>query len=106
MPADLLFIARIPIDGTSWTPIILPVSCSAVWFRCDDSKIKIRTDAADATTEDTFNAGVQFVIPQIHNLRVIVNPKRFLVGDVICYVQSVGFMGGGEEDVILTAVLR
>lgn len=105
MAPPIFSITRIPIDGTGWTPITLPVSCHIFWFRCDDSKIRIRTDSNDAMTEDIIAAGTQFVIPQVTNRQAKMNP-RFIVGDTICYVQSIGFLGGGEEDVILTAVLR
>lgn len=103
--SSILRIVRIPIDGTNWTPIPLPCDCQAFWFRCDDSKIKIRTDPVDPTTEDIFNAGVQFVVPFIRGTGGTWRP-RFLQGDISGYIQSSGFMGGGEEDLILTCVLK
>lgn len=102
MARQVLAIKRIDIDEVSWWPVTLTVDCACWWFRCDDKSIKIRTDPADATTEDTAQATVQYFIPMFPRHGAIAS-MRFRAGDIVCYVQTTGNFPG-QEQVILTQV--
>lgn len=53
---------RLAIDNTSWTPVVLPFEYRQLILRCDTADVKIRTEVADSSTEDTFVSGVQEVV--------------------------------------------
>lgn len=53
---------RLGIDNVSWTPVVLPFECRQMILRCDTADVKLRTEVADSSTEDTFVSGVQEVI--------------------------------------------
>lgn len=61
MSEEGFVIRTLPIDSTSWTPVIPPIDCLVIILRNDAGDTKIRTIASDSSTEDTFVAGVQMV---------------------------------------------
>jgi hypothetical protein len=59
MPSTYFYIIKqVPLTNTAWTPISAPQTCSGFSIRAPVD-IYIRTDEADATTQDTIPAGIQ-----------------------------------------------
>lgn len=88
------------VDAVSWTPLVAPIPCTRVNFRNADSAndLKIRTAAADASTEDTVPGGVFYQLhdgsPEMiwkHNQHRSIH--HWKAGDTICYLQTAGGVG-------------
>jgi hypothetical protein len=92
-------ILRVSIDESAWTPVVAPVDLDAFSIRCDDGTMRIRTTAADASTEDLLAAGAQEVVdaPLRHHRGEV---PRFRQGDVVIYAR----MEIGAGTVILRSV--
>lgn len=76
-------IRAISVDSTTWTPITTPIGCNT-WSVRPDDPVKIRTDSANAATEDTILQGVQdvFQVPGSTG-------ARFPAGTTFAYLQAV-----------------
>ena len=49
---------QLTIDNVSWTAIVAPIDCMGVAIKNSVLvDLRIRTDSADATTQDTISAG-------------------------------------------------
>jgi hypothetical protein len=99
-----MVIQRISINATDWTPITATMRCNYWTVRCDDSDMKIRTNAADDVTEDTIKAGMQEGVTSAAAFGISADspfrPYRYPSGQVLCYLQSVS----GDRTVILQLV--
>jgi len=88
---------QIAIDTVSWTAIVAPIDCMGVGIKNSQSvDLKIRTDATDATTQDTIPAGNQdgiMVSRHAGNQHDGAQGPRFLAGDAIAYLQAVSGTG-------------
>ncbi|MGH9776555.1 MAG: hypothetical protein ACRD50_16610 [Candidatus Acidiferrales bacterium] len=83
---------QIAVDTVSWTPLIAPIDCMGVGIKNSVSvNLLIRTDASDATTQDTIPAGNQegLMVSRhpgpIHDSQI---GPRFRAGDTICFLQA------------------
>jgi hypothetical protein len=80
--ASLVFAIRaIAVTSSAWTPVRAPINCSTWSLRPDDD-VRIRTDSADAGTEDIIKAGVQ-------ELLQVSGGKRYAAGQLFAYLQAV-----------------
>ena len=63
---------QIAVDTVSWTAVVAPVDCMAVSIKNSVfADMRIRTDSADATTQDTISAGsIETVSAPRHSSRV------------------------------------
>ena len=88
---------QIAIDNVSWTPVIAPIDCQGVGIKNSVAvDLKIRTDSADPTTQDTIPAGNQegvMVSRSQGGVQFDVAPERFRAGDTICYLQAASGTG-------------
>jgi len=88
---------QITVDTVSWTAIVAPIDCMGVAIKNSVLvDLKIRTDSADATTQDTIAAG---------SIETISAPRpsggvqfggsgtRFYIGDTIGYLQAASGTG-------------
>jgi hypothetical protein len=73
MPAPLE-IKVIPVSSETWTPVVVPFDCSSIAVKNADAGnvCRMRTDAADAATEDVLGAGREqtFAVP-FHRYRFL-----------------------------------
>ncbi len=88
---------QLTLDTVSWTPIVAPVDCMAVSIKNSVLvDMRIRTDSADATTQDTISAGsIETVSAPRHSFNVQDGGSgtRFSAGDTIAYLQVVSGTG-------------
>jgi hypothetical protein len=88
---------QIAIDAVSWTPIVAPIDCMGVGIKNSVSvDLRIRTDSADATTQDTIAAGNQdgiMVSRHGGNPQDGAHAMRFMAGDTIAFLQAVSGTG-------------
>jgi len=95
---------QIALDTVSWTPVVAPVDCMAVSIKNSVSvDMYIRTDSADATTQDTIGAGsIETIAPPRHsgNLQDSGSGTRFYAGDTIAFLQ----VASGTGPALLTYV--
>ncbi len=88
---------QIAIDTVSWTAIIAPIDCMGVGIKNSQSvDLRMRTDATDATTQDTIPAGNQdgiMVSRHPGNVQDDSGPSRFRAGDTIAYLQAISGTG-------------
>lgn len=80
-------ISNITLDSVTWTPVIPVADCNGLGIKTAVD-IKIRTDSADSTTQDTIPAGAQEVVMQSH-FRDSSGFARFPRSQVACYLQAV-----------------
>lgn len=82
---------QITLDTVSWTAVNAPVDCMAVSIKNSAPvDLYIRTDSADATTQDTVPAGsIETVAASRHGGVVQDGGSgvRFSAGDTIAYLQ-------------------
>lgn len=76
------------LDATNWTPITIIMACNSVGVKNTSTvNMLIRTDSADATTEDTLPAGqmevVSSLLPQPQGGR----ETRFVTNEVLFYMK-------------------
>lgn len=84
-------IDTLTIDNLSWSPVIPPFHCIAIFLRCDSDTTKIRSNPALPAKEDSFGAGVQFVMPGATPNETYPSPSRgirFRAGVAAGYLQS------------------
>jgi hypothetical protein len=95
---------QLAVDTVSWTAIVAPVDCMGVSIKNSVLvDLRIRTDSADATTQDTIGAGsIETVSGPRHNAGVQNSGTgtRFYAGDTVAYLQVVS----GTGPVLLTFV--
>ena len=95
---------QIALDTVSWTAVVAPVDCIAVSIKNSALvDLRIRTDSADATTQDTISAGsMETVSAPRHSGGVQDGGSgtRFYAGDTIAYLQ----VASGTGPALLTFV--
>jgi hypothetical protein len=95
---------QIALDTVSWTAVVAPVDCMAVSIKNSVFiDLRIRTDAADATTQDTISAGsIEIVSATRHSSGVQDGGSglRFYAGDTVAYLQ----VASGTGPALLTFV--
>jgi hypothetical protein len=95
---------QIALDTVSWTAVVAPVDCIAVSIKNSVlADLRIRTDSADATTQDTISAGsIETVSAPRHSSGVQDGGSglRFYAGDTIAYLQ----VASGTGPALLTFV--
>jgi len=88
---------QIALDTVSWTAVIAPVDCMGVSIKNSVLvDLRIRTDSADATTQDTISAGsIETVSAPRHasGVQDSGSGTRFYTGDTIAYLQVVSGTG-------------
>lgn len=92
-------ILRVALDALAWTPFVAPMEMDAFSIRCDDGDLRIRTNSADANTEDVLAAGNQDVInaPVRHHRGEL---PRFREGSTVLYLR----MASGTGTAIVKSV--
>jgi hypothetical protein len=105
MPSNPNYVKKqIALDTVSWTAIVAPVDCIAVSIKNSLLvDLRIRTDSADATTQDTISAGsIETVSAPRHSSGVQDggSGSRFYAGDTIAYLQ----VASGTGPALLTFV--
>ena len=82
---------QIALDTVSWSAVVAAVDCMAVSIKNSASvDMYIRTDSADATTQDTISAGsIETVAAPRHAgaMQDGGSGTRFYAGDTIAYLQ-------------------
>ena len=88
---------QIAVDTVSWTPVVAPIDCQGVGVKNTVAvDLKVRTDSADPTTQDTIPAGNQEGVVVAHdqgNVQFDVASQRFRAGDTICFLQAASGTG-------------
>ena len=95
---------QIALDTVSWSAVVAPVDCMAVSIKNSVAvDMFIRTDSADATTQDTISAGsIETVTAPRHSVGVQDGGSgtRFYAGDTVAYLQ----VASGTGPALLTFV--
>jgi hypothetical protein len=88
---------QIAVDTVSWTAVVAPVDCMAVSIKNSVGvDLYVRTDSADATTQDTIYAGsIETVAAPRHSgaLQDGGFGTRFYAGDTVAYLQAASGTG-------------
>src|SRR5580692_9841718 len=88
---------QLTLDTVSWTAIVAPVDCMGVSIKNSvPVNLLIRTDSADATTQDTISAGsIETVAAPRHGAGVQDGGSgtRFYAGDTIAFLQAASGTG-------------
>jgi hypothetical protein len=88
---------QLTVDTVSWTAIVAPTDCMGVAIKNSVLvDLRIRTDSADATTQDTISAGsIETIAAPRHNSSVqdAGSGTRFCAGDTIAYLQAASGTG-------------
>jgi hypothetical protein len=88
---------QLAVDTVSWTAVVAPIDCMGVAIKNSVLvNLLLRTDSADATTQDTIPAGsVEAIFVPRHgsNLQDAGSGARFLAGDTIAYLQAASGTG-------------
>ena len=82
---------QVALDTVSWTAVVAPFDCMAVSIKNSVLvDLRIRTDSADATTQDTISAGsIETIAAPRHASGVQDGGAgtRFYAGDTVAYLQ-------------------
>ncbi len=85
------------MDTVSWTAVVAPIDCMGVAIKSSVLvDLRIRTDAADAATQDTIVAGsIETISSPRHSggVRDAGSGIRFYAGDTIAYLQAASGTG-------------
>jgi hypothetical protein len=88
---------QVTVDTVSWTAIVAPVDCMGVSIKNSVLvNLLVRTDSADATTQDTIFAGsIETISSPRHPAGVQDSGSgvRFYAGDTIAYLQATSGTG-------------
>jgi hypothetical protein len=88
---------QLAVDTVSWTAVVAPIDCMGVAIKNTALvNLLIRTDSADATTQDTIPAGsIETILVPRHgsNLQDAGSGARFLAGDTIAFLQAASGTG-------------
>jgi hypothetical protein len=88
---------QLTVDTVSWTAIVAPVDCMGVSIKNSVlASLFLRTDSADATTQDTIPAGsIETISAPRHNAGVQDGGSgtRFYAGDTIGFLQAASGTG-------------
>lgn len=88
---------QLTVDTVTWTAIVAPTDCMGVAIKNSVLvDLRIRTDSADATTQDTISAGsIETIVAPQHNSSVQDGGSgtRFNAGDTIGYLQAASGTG-------------
>ena len=88
---------QLTVDTVSWTAIVAPIDCNGVGIKNSALvDLRIRTDSADATTQDTIAAGsIETISAPRHSSAIQDGGSgmRFYAGDTIAYLQAVSGTG-------------
>ena len=91
---------QLAVDTVSWTAIVAPIDCMGVAIKNSVLvDLRIRTDSADATTQDTISAGsVETISVPRHPAGVQDGGSgtRFYAGDTIAFLQAVSGTGPAQ----------
>ena len=95
---------QLALDTVSWSAVVAPVDCMAVSIKNSVSvDLYVRTDSADATTQDTISAGsIETIAAPRHSgaMQDGGSGTRFYAGDTIAYLQ----VASGTGPALLTFV--
>jgi hypothetical protein len=90
---------QIALDTVSWSAVIAPVDCMAVSIKNSvPVDMFIRTDSADAATQDTISAGsIETVAAPRHSgaMQDSGSGTRFYAGHTMAYLQVASGTGPG-----------
>jgi len=88
---------QLAVDTVSWTAIVTPVDCMGVSIKNSALvNLLIRTDSADAATQDVIAAGsIEAIATPRHsgNVQDSGSGMRFSAGDTIGYLQAASGTG-------------
>ena len=88
---------QIALDTVSWTAVVAPVDCMGVSIKNSVFiDLRIRTDSADAATQDTISAGSIETVAAPRHSGVVQDGgsgSRFYAGDTIAYLQAASGTG-------------
>lgn len=91
---------QLTVDTVSWTGIVAPIDCMGVAIKNSALvNLSIRTDSADATTQETIAAGsVETIAAPRHagGLQDGGYGTRFYAGDTIAYLQAASGTGPAQ----------
>jgi len=83
---------QLTVDTVSWTAIVAPIDCMGVSIKNSFLvDLQIRTDSANAATQDTISAGsIETIAAPRHDSGVQDGGSgtRFHAGDTIAYLQA------------------
>jgi len=84
-------IRRIAIDNSSWTALTPPIDCTQVrvTLGSDPNNLRIRTDAADSTTEKLIAAGFELTVAANPGAAII----PFQAGVTLFWMQALAGTG-------------
>jgi hypothetical protein len=88
---------QLTVDTVSWTAIVAPIDCMGVAIKNSALvDLRMRTDSADATTQDMIPAGsIETIAAPRHNSGIQDGGSgtRFYAGDTIAYLQAASGTG-------------
>jgi hypothetical protein len=88
---------QLTVDTVSWTAVVAPIDCMGVAVKNSVLvDLRIRTDSADATTQDTISAGsIETIAAPRHAAGVQDggSGSRFYAGDTIAFLQAASGTG-------------
>jgi hypothetical protein len=91
---------QLTVDTVSWTAVVAPIDCMGVAIKNSALvNLLIRTDSADATTEDTIAAGsIETISVPRHpgGVQDAGSGTRFCTGDTIAYLKAVSGTGPAQ----------
>ena len=85
---EFFAIRAVTASNLTWTPITVPIFCNTFSIR-PDAAVKIRTDSADAATEDTIGEGMQISYQTPGMKAYDTASARFIPGNILAYVQAI-----------------
>jgi hypothetical protein len=101
MPSNPNYVKKqLTVDTVSWTAVVAPIDCMGVAIKNSALiDLRIRTDSADATTQDTISAGsVETISAPRHAFGIQDGGygTRFYAGDTIAFLQAASGTGPAQ----------